>query len=124
MMSCVETVARASVLIVEDDRVYVEFLATVCNDHGLLATPATSFADAARQLRLRPYDVLVVDLDARDHDGMDLIRRVRNEWPTIPVVGMTTGGRTHSAGAWDYLLKPFHWEELILRIDRAASRRR
>ena len=75
-----------------------------------------------------PIDVAIVDLGLPGIDGMDIIRKVRDEGHLYPILILTARDRWEDrvagleAGADDYLGKPFHLEELLARL-RALLRR-
>jgi DNA-binding response OmpR family regulator len=74
------------------------------------------------------YDLVVLDLNLPRLDGVSILRRVRAEKPTLPILVLTARGRVDDrvlcldAGADDYLSKPFSFSELSARI-RALLRR-
>lgn len=74
------------------------------------------------------YDILLLDLNLPDVDGMEICRRVRTTHPHLLVLMLTARGTLRQriegldCGADDYLVKPFHFEELVARI-RALLRR-
>lgn len=121
--------ARASVLVLEDDLEFGGFLAAVCRERGFTATNVASPDEACLRMEKNPCDVLVADLNLRGLDCIDVVRRIKAAWPDVTVVAMTALGsgeeaaRARDAGASEYLVKPFDWEELVLRIERALDRR-
>lgn len=76
----------------------------------------------------RPYDVMVVDRGLPAIDGVDLVRRLRREAVTTPILILTARAAVADrvegldAGAEDYLVKPFEIDELLARL-RALRRR-
>src|SRR5690349_8162734 len=76
----------------------------------------------------RAYDVLIVDRGLPTLDGIDLLRRLRRQAVTVPVLLLTAFGTVADrvtgldAGAEDYLVKPFEIDELLARV-RALHRR-
>jgi two-component system OmpR family response regulator len=83
-------------------------------------------ADAA--MRTVPYDALLLDLVLPDGRGLDFLRALRAKRDAIPVVILTARDQISdrieglSAGADDYLVKPFDLEELIARLNAVARR--
>jgi putative nucleotidyltransferase with HDIG domain len=75
------------------------------------------------------YDLVLSDLGAAG-DGIGLLRRMRQQQPGIPIVVVAVGRDEAAAlaavreGAYDYLLKPFQKEQLLVTIERAVSHRR
>ncbi|MCX8048307.1 MAG: response regulator transcription factor [Methylohalobius sp.] len=75
-----------------------------------------------------PIDVAIVDLGLPDGSGLDLIRKWRANERTFPILILTARGRWQEkvqgleAGADDYLVKPFHYEELWARINALIRR--
>jgi DNA-binding response OmpR family regulator len=75
------------------------------------------------------FDVVILDVILPGKSGLDVCRAVRKEKPDVPILMLTALGTTQDkvigfeSGADDYLVKPFHFEELLARIN-ALSRRR
>lgn len=75
-----------------------------------------------------PYDVAVIDLGLPKLSGIEVIKQLREKNITFPILILTARGRWQDkvegleAGADDYLVKPFHFEELLARLN-ALSRR-
>jgi DNA-binding response OmpR family regulator len=117
------------VLVVEDVRRLADDITEGLRDQGMAVDVAYDGLDAAVKLNVYPYDVLVLDRDLPGLHGDELVRiLVEREQP--PMILLLTasdqpGDRVTglSLGADDYLAKPFHFPELVLRI-RALARRK
>lgn len=117
------------VLVVEDVRRLADDIAEGLRDQGMAVDVANDGVDAAVKLNVYPYDVLVLDRDLPGLHGDELCRIV-TEREEPPMVLMLTAADQPvdrvsglTLGADDYLAKPFHFPELILRI-RALARRK
>jgi DNA-binding response OmpR family regulator len=117
------------ILVVEDDHALAEVVAEGLCDAGMAVDLAHDGLTAAAKLDLTAYDVVVLDRDLPGLHG-DTLCRLITERADRPMVLMLTaasapGDRVSglTVGADDYLGKPFHFPELILRI-RALARRK
>jgi DNA-binding response OmpR family regulator len=117
------------VLVVEDVRRLADDLAEGLRDQGMAVDVAYDGLEAAAKLNLNPYDVLVLDRDLPGMHGDALCRLATEREDPAMVLMLTAAGSPGervsglSTGADDYLSKPFHFPELVLRI-RALARRR
>jgi len=120
------TDGRHVLVVDDDDRIrglLKEFLARA----GFRVTAAADAAAARRLLSLLDFDLLVVDVMMPGEDGLSLTRWVRGQGAT-PVLILTARGVADdriaglSAGADDYLAKPFEPQELLLRIEAILRR--
>ena len=117
----------STVLIVDDERTLARAIKTFMAEAGYDATVASD-AENAMQLveSLRP-DVVFADVKLPGMSGIDLLRRIREFDPAIPVIIMTAHGTIEGAveavklGAFDYMKKPVDLEELKLLADRARE---
>ncbi|MBC7640462.1 MAG: response regulator transcription factor [Rhodoferax sp.] len=116
------------VLVVEDDEQLATMLSALLVDEGYAVDVAR---DGQRGLHLGlsgRYDVMLIDRGLPAIEGVDLVRRLRNQGVTAPVLVLTARGTAADrvegldAGAEDYLVKPFDVDELLARL-RALLRR-
>jgi DNA-binding response OmpR family regulator len=116
------------ILVVEDVRRLADDIAEGLRDQGMAVDVSYDGIDAAANLDLNPYRVIVLDRDLPGLDGDTLCRMVTEKEPRSMVLMLTAadspGERVAglSLGADDYLPKPFHFPELVLRV-RALARR-
>lgn len=116
------------VLLVEDDPMLGEGLASGLRSLGLAADWFRDGTEADHALRHAPYDAIVLDLGLPGADGMTWLARWRARADATPVIVLTARDALDSriagldAGADDYLVKPIALAELAARL-RALSRR-
>jgi DNA-binding response OmpR family regulator len=116
------------VLVVEDSRSLAEVLAEGLRDQGMAVDVARDGLEAAAKLNLSAYDVVVLDRDLPGIHGDTLCQMITERDDRVMVLMLTAarspGDRVSGLGlgADDYLAKPFHFPELVLRV-RALARR-
>jgi DNA-binding response OmpR family regulator len=119
------------ILLVEDDPDLAEIVSLGLRNESYAVDVAGTYAAAEDLLATASYDVACVDLGLPDGDGLDLVRRVGHDrhlrrprrclvLTARDAVTDRVGGL--DAGADDYLVKPFHFAELLARL-RALARR-
>jgi len=117
------------VLVVEDMPRHANRIAEGLRDQGIAVDVAYDGLEAAAKLNVNPYDVVVLDRDLPGIHGDRLCEIITHGDDPAMVLMLTAAGgpeervRGLALGADDYLPKPFHFPELVLRI-RALARRR
>jgi DNA-binding response OmpR family regulator len=120
--------ARMRILVVEDSRSLAEGIAEGLRDKGLAVDVAYDGLEAAAKLDVNAYDVVILDRDLPGLHGDAICRLIADSGKPVMVLMLTAsrspGERVSglSLGADDYLAKPFHFPELLLRV-RALARR-
>ena len=117
------------VLVVEDSRSLADVLVEGLRDQGMAVDAAHDGLEAAAKLDLNAYDVVVLDRDLPGIHGDALCQMITDHDQRAMVLMLTASGAPGDRvtglglGADDYLGKPFHFPELVLRI-RALARRK
>ncbi|MCW8127020.1 response regulator transcription factor [Microbulbifer halophilus] len=115
-------------LLVEDEELLRQQLAISLRDAGYTVDEAPDGEEALYFGREFPYDVAVLDLGLPKMDGIDVIRTLRREGKHFPILILTARGHWQErvngleAGGDDYLVKPFHTEELLARLNALVRR--
>ena len=114
-----------TVLIVDDERNYPPILSAVLEEEGFETLTANSGQEALNILENSDVDIVLTDMKMPAMDGIELLERVKESDPDIPVIMMTAYGTVEKAveamqkGAYSYLLKPFDNDRLILYVNKA-----
>ena len=115
-------------LLVEDEQAMADVLADNLREEGYEPIVARGGSDALRRWRAGGFDLVVLDVMLPEVDGVHLCRLRREEGDETPVLFLSARGRPEerveglAAGGDDYLAKPFHLPEFLLRV-RALLRR-
>jgi two-component system response regulator PhoP len=116
------------ILLIEDDAQLREQTKLALQKQNLTIDTATDGKEGFYLGLEYPYDIAVIDLGLPLMPGIDVIRQLRANDITFPILVLTARGRWQDkvegleAGADDYLVKPFHFEELSARIHALARR--
>ncbi|GAB3192471.1 response regulator [Hydrogenophaga aquatica] len=116
------------VLIVEDDAGIASGLAATLKAAGYAVDVCGTLGQASAALEVETFDLVLLDLNLPDGDGIDWLRRLRANGQSMPVLIMTARDALPDRvagldqGADDYIVKPFEPEELLARM-RVALRR-
>jgi len=116
-----------SVLIVEDENVLRESLAELLAEEGYEVLQAQNGKVAYDLVLQRPVDVVLSDIHMPEMDGISLLGHLQKIAPQTPVIILTAFGTVQSAvsamksGAYDYLLKPANFDDVLLKVNRALE---
>ena len=116
------------VLVIEDEASLRGQLVSHLQQQGYAVDAAEDGEEGAYLGSEYPFDVAVVDLGLPKLSGIEVIQRLRRQGLTYPILILTARGRWQDkvegleAGADDYLVKPFHMEELMARLNALMRR--
>ena len=116
-------------LIVDDEASLRDFLAIVFEEERWTVRTGGSLAEAREAFQKNEPDLVLCDLIMPDGSGIELLKEVKAQSPSTPVIMITAHTSTKSAiealkaGAHDYIAKPFDIEELKIIVRKAAERR-
>lgn len=117
------------IMIVEDNPDYLHLLTRMLSMHGYTVRPETHAAAALNSIRLRPPDLILLDILMPDISGYDVCRELKSGENTrnIPVIflsaldELSNKMRGFEVGAVDYITKPFQLNEVLARIETHLS---
>jgi two-component system response regulator AtoC len=125
-----QTPNAPGVLIVDDERSLRFSLGEWARDAGLRPLEVTTGRQALETLKSQAVDAVLLDLRLGDEDGLQVLKRLREEDPTLPVVMLTGHGSIAHAieatrlGAYDFIQKPPDLEHLGIVLRRALEHAR
>jgi DNA-binding NtrC family response regulator len=121
---------KMSIMIVDDEEIIRESFLHWFEKFGHRVEAAASGFDALEKLEKFPFEVLFVDIKMPGMDGIELLGKVKEEYPDTIVIIITAYGSIETAvqamkmGATDYLLKPFKPEQLSLIMEKITQQKR
>jgi two-component system response regulator PilR (NtrC family) len=116
-----------TILIAEDENVLRESLAELLTEEGYEVLQAPHGKAAYEAALQRPVDLVISDVRMPEMDGLTLLGHMQQIAPQTPVIVMTAYGTVESAvaamraGAYDYLLKPVNFDDVLLKVQRALE---
>ncbi len=116
------------VLVVEDDLVLADGIARILGGHGMVVDVVNNGLAAVDAVASCELSVVVLDIGLPDIDGFEVVRRLRAQYRTVPVLLLTARDdvqdrvRGLETGADDYLVKPFAAAELGARLKALVRR--
>lgn len=122
--------ASNRILIVDDEEAIREVVSSILEAQGYQCSTASNGREALDVLKEKSFDLVLSDMVMPEMDGMQLLRKLREKDPDLPVVMVTAMHDLSTAidairhGAYDYILKPFEKNQLFLSISRALEHRR
>jgi two-component system NtrC family response regulator len=118
------------ILFIDDDRAGREVALFNLRKAGYEVVAASDGQEGLAAFSPEKFDLVVTDVKMPGISGIDVLRRVRSQAPDVPVLVITAFGNVETAveamkaGAYDFIGKPFHREQLLLAVDKAFERRR
>jgi len=128
--SSTRATSKGTLLVVDDERSLRFSIGEWARDEGYAPLEAASGREALDLARERAVDAVVLDLKLADEDGLRVLRELRDNDPSLPVVMLTGHGTVEQAvraiqlGAYDFMLKPPDLAHLGLVLERALEHAR
>jgi DNA-binding NtrC family response regulator len=118
------------ILFIDDDAAGREVALFNLRKAGYEVTPAEDGAQGLSAFAASPFDLVITDLKMPGVPGMEVLRKIHAGSPDVPVLVITAFGNVETAvaamkeGAYDFIGKPFHRDQLLLAVEKALDRRR
>lgn len=121
---------KSSILLIDDDESLRRIMEFSLTESGHRVRTSASGEEGLRLSEKERFDAIITDITMPGMSGMDVLAKVRERDPGLPVIMITAYGTIESAveamkqGAFDYITKPFNRDELRLTLDKALRMRR
>ena len=119
------------ILLVDDEKPFVETRMKRLKKREIDVVPAYDGVEALDCLEKNSgIEVVILDIKMPNMDGMTALKEIKNKFPLVEVILLTGHATIESGiegmkmGAFDYLMKPYDTEELIVKVNEAAKRKR
>ena len=119
----------SDILIVDDEKDIRELISEILSDEGFSTRLSSNSAECLSQVSASPPSLLILDIWLKDSkmDGIDILKKVKIDYPQVPVVIISGHGNIEIAvaaikqGAYDFIEKPFNIEQLLVVVRRAME---
>jgi DNA-binding NtrC family response regulator len=120
---------KPRILLVDDEERFRNNLQKLLGAQGLTVSAKSSGAEALEELKLQPYDVVILDIRMPGMDGLTTFAEIKKIAPGVEVIilsghaSMDAAMEINRLGGYDYLMKPCPLEEILLKIDAAYEKK-
>ena len=119
----------SDILIVDDEKDIRELISEILIDEGFSTRLSSNSAECLNQVSSAPPSLLILDIWLKDSnmDGIDILKKVKVDYPHVPIVIISGHGNIEIAvsaikqGAYDFIEKPFNIEQLLVVVRRAME---
>ncbi len=117
------------ILLVDDEKDFVEMLMLRLEEIGEKVVPAYSGLEGLEKLNQMEFDVVILDIKMPGMDGIETLREIKKRYPLVEVIMLTGHGTIESAvegmklGAFDFLFKPADFDDLTDKVNKARMRK-
>jgi DNA-binding NtrC family response regulator len=120
---------RRQIVVVDDDAQMRDMLADILREEGYDVDLASDGKEALELLSRKPCDVVISDIRMNGMDGIELLGRMHDAHPDVPVLMVTAFGSIDTAiesikaGAFHFITKPFKIDDVVMMVERALADR-
>ncbi len=116
---------KQNIIIIDDEKSILESLSDILLDEGYRVITAMTAKEGLSYLPQENPDLLILDVWLPDIDGLEVLKKIKEEYPSIPVIVISGHGTVEMAvraiklGAFDFLEKPLSYDRVIVTISNA-----
>ncbi len=120
----------SSICLVDDEPAILNALSSILEDEGYQVTLAKSGVEALKIIKADPPDLVMLDIWMPELDGLETLKRAKQQCPNLPVIMMSGHGSVETAvkstklGAYDYLEKPLDLQKVTILLKNALHQRK
>lgn len=117
----------AKILLVDDEGSVLKTMGMLLESEGHNVVPCTDGQQAMKEVQSGDFDLLITDIRMAPVDGMEILKRVHDEQPSLPIIVISayssdkTARQSMEMGCTAYIKKPFKIQEVLDAINRALS---
>ncbi|CUT02607.1 sigma-54-dependent transcriptional regulator [Candidatus Kryptobacter tengchongensis] len=118
---------KFKVMVIDDDELFNQSITQVLNDSGYNVASYLSGEEALKNLQNERPDIILLDIFLKGENGLDILKKIKQEEPTLPVLMITAYSDVNLAvqaiklGADDFILKPLDFEQLEIAMQKAVK---
>ena len=116
-----------TILVVDDEKLTIDLIAKFLSDLGHTCVTTRNGLDALEKMKENKFDAVITDIKMPKMDGIELTKEISKQYPGLPVMVITgfveeySEGEVISAGAQDFIKKPFVLSEFLTRLDKMIN---
>jgi CheY-like chemotaxis protein len=116
--------SKYQVLVVDDEEPIRKLILNLLSDQGYRCITTNNAIDALNKIVKNKFDAVITDIVMPEMDGINLTKKLLSLYPNLPIMVMTGFSQEYptesalSAGARDFIKKPFSMDEFILRFNK------
>jgi DNA-binding NtrC family response regulator len=124
------TLFNPGILIVDDEDIVRKSCVRILSPQGYNLETAKNACEAVKKLQNESFDLVLADLVMPDVTGIDLLKKIKEDWPETEVIIITGYGTVKTAvdalkyGAYDFIEKPFTPEVLLNSVERCLEKKK
>ncbi len=122
--------SKPRVLVIDDEDIVRTSCSRSLGPEGYEVKLAKNGLEGLNMIRSEKFDIVLTDLKMPDMDGIEVLKKIKEEWPGVEVIIITgyqtvdTAVKSIKLGAFDYIEKPFTPDALIAAIAKALDRKK